>query len=426
MEMAGLARAAVCWPEFVRADDWFAHARDVLTEELDGQVYPDGVQIELSSGYHEVALRNFESFARTARNGGHDLPDAFADTLESMWDYLAYAMRPDGHMPMNNDTDLDDISERLRDAADVYERPDWRYIATAGREGERPSGPPTRFFPWAGQLISRSGWKADAHWSFFDVGPWGTGHQHSDKLHLSVAAGERDLLVDSGRFAYSGELAERFRDPYARHSRGHNVVLVDGAGQKSNEQTADTPLEDAVTVSGSHDISTGSFEAGFEGIDGEAHHDRAVLYRRGAYWAVVDRLRTDRARTIQPLWHFHPHCTPAVEGDQIVTTDDGETNLRVVPDHSLDWQTDLVTGRDDPPQGWYSERYNDARPAPTAVYETDIEESTVLAWLLVPGEPPTGRISWTDDGDLRVQADDEVIDRIAVTAASGLELKLRG
>jgi hypothetical protein len=30
-----------------------------LYEELDNQVYPDGVQIELSSGYHHVSLNNF-------------------------------------------------------------------------------------------------------------------------------------------------------------------------------------------------------------------------------------------------------------------------------------------------------------------------------------------------------------------------------
>ena len=40
----------------------------------------------------------------------------------------------------------------------------------------------------------------------------------------------RDLLVDGGRFAYRGDLAEKFR-AYATGSESHNVLLIDGAGQ---------------------------------------------------------------------------------------------------------------------------------------------------------------------------------------------------
>lgn len=416
MELGGVGRAAVCWPEFERAEEWFDHCRDVLTAELDRQVYPDGVQIELTAGYHSVALTRMQSFADRAAKGGYDLPDAFTDGLESMWNYVAYAMRPDGHSPMNNDSNRDYSADDVRDAARTHDRPDWTYVATNGREGERPADPPSRFFPWAGQLVSRSGWDEDAHWSFFDVGPWGTSHQHSDKLHLSVAAGGRDLLVDTGRFAYSGDLAERFRGPYATHSRGHNVVLVDGAGQEPTEEKTDAPAEDAATISDTYDLATGSFEAGFGGVDGKASHDRAVCYRRGEYWVVVDRVRTDRDRTVEPLWHFHPDCATTVEGDHAVTVDEGETNLRVVPDPDLDWRVDVVEGRENPPQGWYSKEYNDAQPAPAAVYETDIESSTTFAWLLVPGTSPTGELSWTEDGDIAVRVDGGDVDHISVDA----------
>ncbi|MCL7764477.1 heparinase II/III-family protein [Polaribacter sp. Z014] len=78
-------------------------------------------------------------------------------------------------------------------------------MATNGEKGTVPDGGNSFFYPWAGQLISRSSYDKEAHWSFFDVGPWGAGHEHSDKLHLSVSAYGKDLLVDSGRFAYSGK-----------------------------------------------------------------------------------------------------------------------------------------------------------------------------------------------------------------------------
>jgi len=424
MELSGLARAAVCWPEFAADDDWFAHARDVLVDELDDQVYPDGVQDELTSHYHRVALRNFESFADTARAGGRSLPAAFEATLEAMWTYLAASMRPDGSRPLNNDSDRGDVADALLAAAGEYGRPEWRYVATNGVAGERPADPPSRFFEWAGQLISRSGWDAGAHWSFFDVGPWGSGHQHSDKLHLSVAAGDRDLLVDSGRFAYSGDLAERFCEPYATHSRGHNVVLVDGAGQRPTERVADAPRSDAATIAPEYDVASGTFAAGFDGIDGEAVHDRALYYRRGSYWVVADRIRTDRPRRLEALWQFHPDCDVATDGS-IHTTDDGETNLRVIP-AGLDWEYRIVEGQESPLQGWYSEEYNHAEPSPTAVCETDVDGTATFAWVLAPGEgtPPDPDVTLAD-GEIRIDPADDPAETVTIRGSDGLELAAR-
>ena len=45
--------------EFKEAADWRKTATDRLYAELDKQVYPDGAQIELSTGYHQVSLTNF-------------------------------------------------------------------------------------------------------------------------------------------------------------------------------------------------------------------------------------------------------------------------------------------------------------------------------------------------------------------------------
>jgi hypothetical protein len=412
MELNGLGSAAVVWPEFRRADDWFTHAKSVLEDELTRQVYPDGVQKELSMGYHITALQFFQSFVDTASKGGHDL--TMKQSIGDMWTYTAEALKPDGTAPLCGDSDRRNPTADLLGVADWYSHPEWEYICTNGAAGEPPASPPSRFFPWAGQLISRSGWSENAQWSFFDIGPYGTGHQHNDKLHLSVHAGGRDLLVDTGRFAYDGDLAERFRNSYAQHSRGHNVILIDGAGQGPAQQEATSPIESGVDRRSEFDVATGAFDAEFEDITGCVRHGRAVYYRRGAYWVVIDHVDTDRNRTIQPLWHFHPDCTLQQENDEVVTTDDGETNLRVVPTSNVDWSLEVVSGQESPPQGWYSEEYNDAEPAPAAVYEAEIESSRSVAWLLVPGETPTGSITWTDEGNLRIHADGYDPERVRV------------
>ncbi len=59
MEANGLYHVGVLFPEFKAASQWRAEAMKWLYRELNAQVYPDGVQIELYSSYHDVSRRSF-------------------------------------------------------------------------------------------------------------------------------------------------------------------------------------------------------------------------------------------------------------------------------------------------------------------------------------------------------------------------------
>lgn len=390
MEMNALAVAGACWPEFRDSDSWMDYAIERLSPEFASQVYPDGAQKELTSSYHLVTIANFEPFMRTVKNGGRTLPGEFHDIIERMWNYTAYCMRPDGNGPLNNDSDLGSHRGRVLSRAKQLGRDDWKYIASNGTEGTCPEGPPSVAFPWAGQLVMRSGWDADAHWGFFDFGPMGIGHRHWDKLHLSVSAHGRDLIVDSGRYTYVGG---PFRD-YFIGSPAHNLVLVDGHGQNRHDSETEIPLDRQYRIEKDYDIATGTFDSGFKEVEGEVEHTRTVVYVRGKYWAVIDSIETDRPRRVQPLWHFHPDCTVAVEKNSVVTIDPGKGNVRVSPSEGLRWEVDMVEGQEEPEiQGWWSREYNHKEPCPTAVYTCEIEESTAFAWCLFPAKGPVPAVS---------------------------------
>ncbi len=395
MELNGLAAAATCFPEFRDATGWLKHAQKRMLAEIDSQVYPDGVQKELTSHYHYCALLYFEGFAQTLACAGHQTPTPFSAQLEKMWNYLAYAIRPDGHGPMNNDSDRDFNRQRVLDAAGRFKRPDWTYVAANGRKGKKPRGLPSIAFPWAGQLIMRSGWDADAHWAFFDVGSWGMSHQHYDKLHLSVSAYGRDLLVDGGRYTYND-----YDGPsgtwrgYFVGSASHNVILIDGHGQNRCEPLTSKPLKkDSFAVKPAFDFARGVFGKGFKGVKGKAVHARAVLYVRGKFWVVVDRITTDRPRGIEVLWHYHPDCTVVIEDGSVTSTDAGKGNIRIVPATDLPWKVEIVNGREKPDiQGWYSVRYNVKEPNPTAVYSASVSKTATFAWVLVPARGSASRV----------------------------------
>ena len=386
MELNGLGHVPALFPQFRAGKTWLDTAEREMTRQLGMQVYPDGAQNELTVGYHGVARVNFERFADILPLTGHEVPEAFRKTLASMWNYTALVLRPDGHIPMNNDSDRKGLSDQVVAAADKYEHPEWTYIATNGVDGRRPDDPPSRVFPWAGQLVSRSGWDREAHWSFFDFGPWGASHQHNDKLHLSVAAGGRDLLVDSGRFAYTGVVAEKFKAQYAKHSAGHNVILIDGAGQGPGPKTVSEPVsEDTYAVTEALDFARGAFD-GFEHVDGKITHFRSVVYVRDRFWVVVDRVVSDRPRQLQALWHFHPACTVQQEGHAVASVDADVGNVRVQALGDVDWEVQVVKGQETPClQGWYSATYNDVQESPCAVFEANVAEEATFAWVIMPG-----------------------------------------
>jgi len=420
MEMSALAMVATAWPEFKQSEDRIAYAKAEMLEGLKDQVYPDGVQKELTSHYHLVAWYNFNQFREICEQAGEKLPADYNSTLEKMQHYIAYTVRPSGYGMLNSDSDLDYNRDRILDAAAEYKREDWLFVATNGEKGTRPPGPPSVTFPWAGQVIMRNGYDADAHWAFFDIGPWGTGHQHNDKLHVSISAYGRDLLVDGGRFAYRGQLADKFRK-YATGSTSHNVVLIDQAGQDSGPLTSTRPLEDNhFKHTEQFDYAWNEFDR-FRNVSGVAKHTRAMFYVRGNFWIVVDRIDTDRERNIETLWHWHPDVILAGEAQNLIlSTDHEKGNLTIIPVGERRWKLKHVKGQDEPsPQGWYSEKYNKAEPSTASIYSTDIRESTTFVWILQPSEgkavPLTAKIRSQDDTQVKLRIFDEGSNRWDVT-----------
>jgi hypothetical protein len=381
IEMHGLATTAAAWKEFKEAPAWFDYTMKTVAREMNIQVYLEGSQKELTSSYHRVVCFRLQEMMILAEIMGTRFPEEFKNAEERMWNYLAYTLRPSGFSPLNNDSDMTDNRPNLINSAPFYKRNDWLYIATNGDKGTKPEGLPSRFFPWSGHAIMRSGWDKNAQWAFFDIGPLGMGHYHFDKLHISISAYGRDILVDSGRYSY---VADEYRHHVAS-SFGHNVIIMDGKTQGVYTKVAENPLDGNYIITPQYDYFRGEFSGPYTDLEGSAAHTRTVVYLKGKYWIVVDRIQSDRPRKIDVLWHFHPDCNVILEENDAVSVDEGKGNLRIVPDSSSVWEKKIVKGQTEPDnQGWYSERYNKLVPAPCPIYSGNVKEDTIFAWLLVP------------------------------------------
>jgi len=402
LELSGLVTVGAYFPEYQKSDEWLTYAVETMAASMEEQVYPDGVQFELASSYHIGVLRNFELFQDIYNKADKPLPDVFNQTTEAMYSYIAHSVRPDGFGALNNDSYRQSNRELILSGAEKFNKPEWEYIVTNGHSGVKPAEGPSYFYPWAGQLISRSGFDANAHWSFFDIGPLGKIHQHNDKLHISIAAYGRDLLVDAGRFAYQGDIANKFR-PYAVSSTAHNVILIDDRGQDDGPRVVDEPLgNNYFKITEDFDYASNAYDR-FAGILGEAKHNRSVFYVRGEFWIVADRIITDRARKIDVLWHWHPN-NEVVQDNMVVKTNNQHGNLAVIP-IQRSFNVELVEGQETPEiQGWYSPETNLYEPNTTSIYSANISSTSTLVWLLLPSENEMPKVQ----AEIISETDDEV------------------
>ncbi len=390
-EKMALAAIAIAFPEFKDSSRWLDHAVERVQAEIEVQTYPDGAYKELTNHYQRVVLENISDFLRMLDYGNVDAQE-LRERAEGMWNYFAYVTRPNGFGPLNSASDLDPNGDYLRQAAADFNRPDWLYVATASALGEKPTRQPTVYFPWAGHAVMRSNWGRDALWAFFDIGPYGSAHQHDDRLHLSVSVGQQDFLVDSGRYIYQpGPWRDYFKGPL-----GHNIILVDGQGPLQGPPTVSKPLPVVAEI--------GEDEALFEASvifppdtfvgRGGASHTRTVFFSSHGYWLVVDQVLAFGSHQLQALWHFHPDVKVSMDRHSLLATGPDGQLLQLIPIHDS-MPTDpaepwaLVSGVEDPPQGWYSPQYNEKHPATTAIFTLSASRPRILAWLIWPSsEPP--------------------------------------
>lgn len=411
-QYTGLANLALAFPELANSSSWLATALAGITHEMDDEVYADGVETEETSGYDLMSAHNFFTVLATLRAADRAAPPTLYAGVERMFNYAAYAVDQHGNLPRNGDADFGAPWPGLGSVMAFFNRSDWAYVTTAGATGTPPpDGPPTRLFPWAGQFIMRSGWAKTDQWAFFDIGPYGSsGHAHRDKLHINVRANGSQLLVDSGRFAYNGANAT-WHAQYAPTTRAHNTLTLDGLNQQASPAVASAPVANSTWAIAADVDTARATMRDWDGLVGTASHTRAVLYRRGRYWVVVDVIDTDRPRHVQATWHIHPEGTVTLLGGGAANATAATAHvvgypatmsLALLSAGDAPWQPNVsvVQGQQPPAfphyQGWYSQNYTDCRPALVVLYDAAVPTGvSVVAWLLLPAagpEPPAASL----------------------------------
>ncbi len=361
MELHGLARIGHVFPFFRESADWLDYAMTRLKEELDVQVYPDGMQNELSVGYHSVVVHNYMGILDMYRRTGKPAPDFLEKGLISLNDVYVKLAAPDLRTPAPNDSGRVSAAAELRKALELY--PDnevYRYVVSGRKEGTPPPYG-SLLMPYGGAAIFRTGWEPDAVWAYMDMSPFGAGHQHEDKLNVTVFAYGHEMLHEAGVFDYDTSEMRK----YVLSTRAHNTARIDGMDQNRRPRYHWEPDDIRKVCATAHfvsephrDTAESTYDEGYGPDFLDVKHTRRFLFCKNEqglppFFVCIDRFAApdDAPHSAELLWHLQD--VPTMMEGTVVTSlynEDG-TAFSVIPSAG---GTAVVKGQKSPEfQGWF-------------------------------------------------------------------------
>jgi hypothetical protein len=415
-EALGLFYLGTLLPELRGAARWRETGRRILLAELDRHVRADGVYFEQATYYHRYTTDFYMHFALLARANGEALDARLASKLAALLDHLMHLTRPDGTTPFVGDDDggrlsmlderrADDFRAALSNGAALFGRADYKHVAgevaeetlwlqgRAGLDafdalGAREPAETSRAFPEGGYYVMRDGWAKDSNYMLLDCGPHGageigSGHGHADALSFELAARGRTLLVDPGTFTYTG--SSEWRDRF-RSSTSHNTLALDGASSSVPGQSAFrwAHVARARTKTWTTDERFDFFEGEHDGYTrlspAPAGVRRGVLFLKGDYWVVRDRVESEGAHACELRFQFAADAAPSVAEDHA----DESVRVHKSGAPGLDVFAFASGGRWRAEEGWVSPAYGARVPAPAYVFAAETRGAAEFVTLLLP------------------------------------------
>jgi hypothetical protein len=411
-EALGLFYLGTLLPEFLEAERWRSSGRRILFEELDRHVRADGVYFEQSTYYHRYTTDFYTHLYVLSQRNRQAVEPKLEEKLKALLDHLMYITRPDGTTPFFGDDDggrlvlLDereakDFRAPLSTGAALFSRGDYKMVAESlaeetlwllGSEGVEAfdnlsSHQPvdeSRAFSVGGYYVMRDGWERDSNYMMVDCGPHGglnCGHAHADALSFDMAARGRSVLVDAGTYTYTG--SREMRDLF-RSTAAHNTLTVDDESQSAPGgafQWESIARSFALRWMSRRrfDFFEGAHD-GYTRLKDAATHTRSILFMKGDYWIVRDRVETQGEHALG--LHFHFAAGIEAEAETIKGVDvvrafgDGSAALDLfVFGHEGRWQKS---------EGWISDCYGQRVEAPVYKFSARLAGAQDFISFLLP------------------------------------------
>lgn len=313
-EMSGLNAVSIAYPFFSESRSWYEHSMGRLVGEFDVQIYDDGFQFELTTGYHKVVINTYQRVIKMHKLMGVALGEEFKRNVANLYRIYVKLMMPDMRSPALNDGGKIDVPGVCREVIALMPdfRPEFEYLGEG--VGEEPPFK-SLLMPYSGFAVMRSGWSSDDSCAILESAPFGFAHQHEDKLEVLLHAYGKRLLDDHGSFRYDTSDMRK----YILSSYSHNVALIDGFGQnrgKTYKWQKDYIKREAdikASFGEATEVAEGFYNDGFGPDLIPVRHERTLIWHknglgqiRNPFYTVYDKFipADGNEHTYTLLWHL--------------------------------------------------------------------------------------------------------------------------
>jgi hypothetical protein len=470
-ELTGLITLGIAFGELGDGAKWRERGVRELTQELNRQIWQDGVNKEQSTHYHSLVLDCLLWLITLFRRAHLDIPNIFWTYSERMCDFLAAIMDTAGNIPGIGDSDdawviwvadmsrLNNYRSQLATGAVLFNRADFKALAIdfdekslwlLGAEGYKAfetlrntsAVRASRPFPDSGYYVLGSVRGETEKLLLFDCGPLGypatAAHGHADALSIWLSVGGHPVLIDSGTYSYL--VHPEWRD-YFRGTAAHNTVVVNGHDQS----VAGGPYIwikhaharcDNWHTSSSFDYVMGTHE-GYLRRD-RVVHTRRILFVKPDFWFVEDCFESANSFEGEAFFHFSEKGQA-----KLVRVDSyflcqwrGEPpvgSLKIIFPFRNNIKARLGSADASAKQGWISPSYGVKVPSSFLAVKVQESSKSRLTYLLAPaatlqekqleetiGQPPHCRVSSETGYDRYTYEADQSIKDIFVLHDFGL------
>ncbi len=301
------------------AQRWLTQGIKILYEESKEQFLLDGGHFERSPMYHSIAVEDYLDVLNviTSNPGLVERADLnyFKAFSKKILTFLHDLCLPDGDIPLFNDSafGIAPKPSRIFDYAQRvlgYEAPNRSSELSIIKKED------------SGFYVIRH----DQDMLVVDCGLIGPdyqpGHAHSDTLSYELSLSGRRVIVDAGVYDYEAGS----RRQYARCTRAHNTVVIDGQEQSEMWGTFRVarrarPLNVSLIHENPSSARFDGAHDGYHRLSEKVTHQRTIEYGDDSSWLIRDDAQGSGVHSMESFIHLHPDLHANIKENSVYAVD---------------------------------------------------------------------------------------------------------
>ena len=420
-EAMGLAFIGTFFDYEKDSEKWQKKGIKILFEELEKQVFEDGLDKEQAFGYHCFVLNMFLTTFIFLEKNNVTIPDKYWQKLEKMADCIMNFSDSSFNLPNFGDADdsfilkLDNSFDNelpvktaarflLNTSSIIFNRPDFKYLTKniidektlwifdknkISEYFNSSATMPLRqslYLEQSGHVLLKDK-NTDA---FMDVGALGylsiAAHAHSDALSFCLNYKNKEFLIDPGTFAYHTEQKQR---NYFRGTSAHNTIEIDGQNQSQIGGNfmwltkAEASVE-KIIINEEFDYVR-AYHNGYIQQSINVTHKREILFMKDKFILIIDRLKYNdkKPHKYSLHWHTGENCSTFLSPEfNLCKISNQEETVYLKTFSEVLSDQKIIKGSENPVMGWVSKKFDSKIPSESIETNFESSSSTIINSLI--------------------------------------------